>query len=772
MVIFTHWLDKGRWHTGVALLAVALVSMWIATAASAQTFRFNSVSVEGNQRIETSTILNYAGISRGKAVAASELNAAYNRIADSGLFETVELLPAGGRLIIRVEEYPTINRISFEGNRRLRDDALRNIVRSTPRRVYSASVAERDAAEITKAYEQQGRLSATVTPKIIKRDDNRVDLVFEVFEGGVVEIERISFVGNRAYTDRRLRRVLGTKQAGLLRVVISRDTYVADRIEFDKQVLTDFYRSRGYVDFRITSVAPEVSRERNAVFLTFNLQEGQRFRFGQLNAVSDLPEVDSDKFQSVIGIRPGAVYSPTKIENAIARLERLALREGLQFVRVEPRVTRNDRDLTLDVEFSLVRGPRVFVERIDIEGNTTTLDRVVRRQFRTVEGDPFNPREIRESAERIRALGFFGQSEVNAREGSSADRVVIDVDVTEQPTGSLSFGGNYNTADGFSIIASFRERNFLGRGQSLGLSLNTGKSSRQFRLSFAEPAFLGRDLSAGILLSYRLTQDSDSARYDTTTATIRPSLSFPVSENGRLSLNYEAQYTDITKVNTASTLIRAEAEQGAQWSSSVGYTFSYDSRRDGSNPDVAFVASFGQQFAGLGGDSKSIRTRFSLGAETKVFGDDLTLRATVEGGALHFRGDNGSRVTDRFQLGSAFMRGFKPGGIGPREVSGSDDDALGGNYFAVARIEAEFPLGLPEEYGIRGGVFYDVGSLWGLDATNSNVLYEDFSLRSVAGVSLFWDTPIGPLRFNWSRALQKEKLDQEQTFDLTISTQF
>ncbi len=740
--------------------------------ALAQDFRFNAISVEGNQRIEAGTIASYLGVARGDTVSAAELNDGYQRVLTSGLFESVEIEPRGNTLVVRVVELPTVNRITFEGNARIDDETLATIVQSQSRRVFSPSTAEADAARITEAYAQQGRIAARVQPKIIRRSDNRVDLVFEVFEGGVSEIERIGFAGNQVFSDRRLRRVLETKQAGLFRALIRSDTFIEDRIEFDKQVLRDFYQSRGYVDFRTTGVNAELSDERDAYFITFNVEEGQQFSFGEIVATSDLAEVDTDVFQKAIRLRSGRTYSPTAIETEITRLERLAIREGLNFVRVEPRVTRNDRDLTLDVEFLLTRGERVFVERIDIEGNTTTLDRVVRRQFRVVEGDPFNPREIRESAERVRALGFFGDAQVEAREGSTPQQVVIDVDVEERPTGSLSFGGSYSTSSGFGAAITFRERNFLGRGQQLALGVTTGVDSSNYSFSFTEPAFLGRDVAYNFTLNY-LETDNSNAEYDTAIGNFSTGFTFPVSENGRLNLRYGARYSDITNLNeTVGSIITAEAERGEVWDSFIGYRYSYDTRRTGLNPNAGVLLEFGQDFAGLGGDNTYVESTLRAVAQTKILNDDVTLRATLQAGALSYS-EGSSRVTDRFTLGSNLMRGFEGGGIGPREVGPGDiNDPLGGDYFAVARFEAEFPLPLPEEYGVSGGVFYDVGSLWGLEETNENVLYEDFTARHVIGVSLFWTTPLGPLRFNFSEALSKEQFDEEQTFDLTISTQF
>ena len=758
--------------------SVALVFLTLAPlAAQSQNFAFSNVQVEGNARIEDGAILTLAGIARGQAVTAGELNDAIQRIRGSGLFESVQAVPQGNTLIITVVEFPTIGQINFEGNARLSDADLAAVIQSSERRVYNPAVAETDAAAVAAAYAAAGRVNAVVTPQIIRRDDNRVDLVFAVAEGGLTEVERLSFVGNQNFSERRLRGVLGTKQAGLLRAIISSDTFVPERLDLDRQLLTDFYLSRGYADVVVQNVDVGLTRERDAYLVTWNIQEGQRFTFGNVTVTSSLPEADAAAFRAALRLRPGVVYSPVQIENDIARLERLALRLGIDFLRIEPIITRNDRDLQLNVEFALSRGERIFVERIDIEGNATTLDRVVRNQFRTVEGDPFSPRAIREAAERIRALGFFSDAAVDAREGSGPDQVVIDVNLTEQPTGSLSFGANFSTDNGFSIIASFAERNFLGRGQSLSFDLSTGAENRLFTFDFAEPNFLGRDLRAGFELSYRTT-NNDSALYDTETFRLSPSMRFPVSENGRIRLFYAAEYTDITDVagsatpgdqtDDASVVIEAEAALGGLWTNSLGYSYSFDTRRTGLNPNGGVLLRFGQEFGF--GDTTFIRTTALASAETRIWNEEVTLRATIEGGLLSYNGGD-SRVTDRFFLGSRLMRGFEKNGIGPRDAE--TDDALGGNTYAVARLEAEFPLGLPQEYGISGGAFIDYGSVWDVgNSHGADVLYDDYTPRAVAGLAIFWDTPIGPLRFNFTEPLIVEEFDRPRSFDVTIQTNF
>ncbi len=755
----------------VAVMVFGAVTWFNAGAAKAQQYRFSSIDVVGNLRIESSTIRSYAGISAAQSLTAADLNAAYQSIASSGLFEEVEIVPNGARLVIKVKEFPTINRVAFEGNSRINDEVLAGLIKSQTRRVFNPTEVEQDRAVIAEAYANSGRLAAKVNPKFIRLSDNRVDLVFEIFEGGLVEIERISFVGNRAYSDRKLRSVLETKQAGLLRTFIQRDTFVEDRIEFDKQVLSDFYKSRGYADFRINSVNAEISQERDAYFITFNIREGQKFSVGQIDVTTDLSGIDTKAFARAGKVRTGQTYSPLAIENDITRMERFANQEGLEFLRITPRISRNDASLSLDVNYVIERGPRIFVERIDIEGNTATLDRVIRRQFRIVEGDPFNPSEIRASARRIRALGFFSNADVTSREGSNPEQVVVDVKVEEAPTGSLSFGASYSTAAGAGGLVEYSERNFLGRGQALSLKMTAGTGNQTYSFDFTEPAFLYNDLRLSLLTSYAETQRQFS-QYNTSALKIRPQLSFPLSEQTRLGVRYQYAESKLSNVSLSTgAVIGEELALGNVSESGLGYTLSFDSRRTGLDPDAGVLARIEQDFSGLGGDTTSLKTTGLISGEMKVLGEEVTLIGTIEGGMLSYSKGQ-SRVVDRFQLGSGIMRGFEPGGIGPREYDSVNgvNDALGGDKFAAMRLEALFPIGLPEEYGITGGVFYDVGNLWGLEYDSADIQYEKGAWRQAAGVSIIWITPVGPFRFNFSRVIAKELLDTANDFELTLAT--
>lgn len=771
------------------LLSVVLAAPMVVASASvpmvaqAQSYAISQIEIQGNQRVERGTILSYAAIPRGATLSAAEVNDAIGRIRASGLFESVEPVVQGNRLVISVVEYPTVSTIAFEGNRRVKNEDLAEMIASQSRRVFSPTTAQADAQAIAEAYAMRGNLAARVTPKAIRRSDNRIDLVFEIIEGGSVEVERIGFVGNKDFSDRRLRRVLATKEAGFLRAVISSDTFIEDRIPYDEQVLADFYASRGYPDFRVTGVSAELAEERDAVFLTFNVQEGQRFDIGAVDVVSLLPNVDAEIFSQEVRLREGKTYSPVLIDAEVTRLERLAVNEGYDFVEVVPRINRNDRALTLDVTFELRERRHVFVERIDIEGNTTTEDRVIRRQFDFVEGDPFNPRAVRVAADRIRALGFFEDVELEPREGSSPQQVILDVNVEEAPTGSISFGGSYSGDDGLGALISYSERNFLGRGQQLSLSANTSSTSREYSFSFSEPALLSRpDLRFSFEASYSET-DGRGADYDTLNALLQPSISFPVNELSRLTLRGGLHASDIVipdgSDNDVGDVITAEAAEDRRDSLFVGLSYDWDTDRSGLDPINRYKLTLGADLGGLTEDHQYVRATAKAIAQTKVLSEEVILRATFQAGMLNFlKGTADS--SDRFVIGSSTMRGFSYGGIGPREVGNGVDDPLGGNYYAVLRLETEFPLGLPEEYGLSGGLFYDIGSVWGLsDATRDRVstsgqsiVSDEFDARQVIGVSLNWRSAIGPLQLNWSEALDKSEYDDPQSFNLTIAAQF
>ncbi len=755
---------KASYGMRIAVVAGFGLAMSPLSPALAQDYAFSRVEVQGNTNVDAASILKFANIEQGATLTAAQLNDALQRVTDSGLFASVDFVPSGATLTIKVEELPIISVLDFQGNKRLKDEELSAAISSESRRVFSAATAEEDAATITELYRARGRLAATVEPKIIPRGPGRVDLVFEITEGRVVENESIDFVGNRDFSDRRLRQVLQTKQAGFFRQLIRRDTFDAGRLEVDKQMLRDFYLSRGYADIEIVDASADLTRERDASFISFTLREGAKYSFGAVNVVSEIADLDTADFAAALRLTSGETFSPSLIDSSISRLEDVATRKDLSFVQVEPRITRNPETQTIDLDLVLKRGERIFVERIDIEGNTTTLDQVVRRQFKSAEGDAFNPREIRQAAERIRALGFFATANVEASQGTSSEQVVVNVDVEETPTGSLSFGVTYGTNSGGGILFGYSETNFLGRGQALNVNVTGTNDTQDYSLGFTEPALLGRNLRFKLNGQYKTTTQAD-AKYDTEIATLSPALEFPIGEQTRLELRYRAAREGVINASSTSGLIIAEAARGNEYTSALGYTLNFDTRES----DLAkggVLLRFGQDFAGLGGDVRYISSTALAVAETQIFNEEVTLRAVAEGGVITSLDGYTSRVTDRF-FDAGGMRGFERNGIGPREAG----DALGGNMFASLRFEAEFPLGLPEEYGISGGAFVDMGSIWGLDDPGS-AQGVDRALRSAAGLAILWTTPLGPLRMNFSRPLQKESFDISQDFELTISTKF
>jgi outer membrane protein insertion porin family len=767
-------------------LAILLTAALPSTPIRAQgTAVFSRIDVAGNQRIEADSIRVFAGIEPGEPVTPEQLNLAVRNLFETGLFEDVDVMPEAGRLVITVRENPTINQIAFEGNDSLDDDELIEVVQLRPRLAYSVAAAEADAQRIIEAYRAAGRYAAEVNPVIIRQPDNRVDLVFEISEGRRTSVQRIAFTGNRVFSDRRLRRVIQTNQSNWLSFVFGNTTYDADRLEVDRELLRQFYLERGFIDFQVLSATAELARERTGFFLAFTIHEGEQFDYGQVSVSSSIPGLDARAFEPLLApVADRGVYNIAEIDRVIQRMVYQAGQQGYAFVEIRPRVTRNEAANTVDINFEIVQGDRVFIERIDITGNTRTLDRVIRRQFHVVEGDAFNAREINEAQDRIRGLGYFSSANVNVRPGSTEDRALVQVEVEEQPTGSLSLGGAFSSSEGFSAQISLTERNVLGRGQTFTAAVSGSSEFSNYQLGFYEPALFDRDLLVGATAYYR-DNNLDEQSWETTNIGIEPRVSFPLSENGRLTLRYELSSNEIRDVSADTSKIILN-EEGKKTTSAIGFTYTYDRRNSVVDPTAGFILTASQDFAGVGGDERYSKTEGTARAYTSFFDEDLVLSAELEGGYIY--AEDGTRITDRFNAGGDSFRGFARNGLGPRDFCGEGeevtclppqaeeevDDALGGNAFAVLRLDASFPLGLPEEYGIFGGVFADVGSLWKLDDTDGSMgeVDDGFHLRSSVGVSLFVDTPIAPLRFNYAIPIQKEDYDVTERFRFSVQTRF
>ncbi len=751
-----------------ATAAPALLAPSAAVAQSAGVVR--DIVVLGSRRIEAATIASYLTLGVGDPIDDAALNASVRRLFDTGLFSDASIAVDGGQLIVRVTENPTINRVAFEGNDSITDEILLSSISTRPRRAYTRARAEADAQVITELYRRAGRYGTSIEPVLIEQPDNRVDLVFEIDESSVTGVNAITFVGNEAFSDRRLRRVIETTESGIFSFALTSDIYDPDRLEFDRELLRQFYLSRGYADFTVLSAVAELAPDREGFFITFTVSEGPIYQFGEQSVIVNAPGLDTAEFEALIDAAPGDTYDSEVVEKTIDRMIFLAGQQGFAFVDVRPRATRNPETLTIDVAYELVEGARVYVERIDIEGNARTLDRVIRRQFDLVEGDAFNSREVDAARRRIRGLGFFSRVDVSTRRGDSEDRASILVDVEEQSTGSLTFGLGFSTADGPVGEVSITERNFLGRGQFVRARFQIAGDFQVYDFAFREPAFLDRDLEAGFDVFLRQEDRSDESSFEETNIGFIPRMEFPVSENARLGLNYTIASDEIRDVrDDASPFIKAD--EGTAITSAIGYRYTYDLRNDTLEPTAGFLASFGQDFAGVGGDTQYVRTTARARAYTSFFGEDVVGSFEVEGGNITTFGDD-IRITDRFFLGGDRFRGFESSGMGPRDRT--TDDALGGNNFAIARTEVTFPLGLPDSLGFSGGVFADVGTLWGLDTNNRGgvTVDDDPSLRASVGASVFWDSGFGPLRVNFAFPIVKEDGDKDEIFRLTAGTRF
>ncbi len=758
---------------GLTLVSAPLApNLFMAHAQASATF--SRIDVAGNERINSETIRSISGITPGVRVSPGQINDAVQNLSNSGLFESVDVNPERGRLVITVVEHQTINLIRIEGNKRLKDEALITLVQSRSRRAFSPRLAESDAEKIAEAYSVTGRLAARVEPKIIRRSDNRVDLVFEVKEGGITDIGRITFLGNRKFSDRRLKKVIATKQAGLFRSIVKGDTFIEDRIAVDIQRLRAFYEKRGYIDFEVESTTAEFAKQRNSFQVALKIREGQQYSFGDVTIISLEDDIDEADYQKLNTLKKGSTYIPQKVDNVLERIDFQASSNGKNFVQSIPRITRNDDTRTLDIEIEIQRGPRQFVERIDIEGNSTTLDRVIRSKFRTVEGDPFNRREIRNGTSRIRSTNFFENVDVQSREGSSPEQVIIDVDVQEKPTGTFGFGITASSDNGLGASINVNERNFLGRGQRLGASITAAAEDSQLLIDFVEPEFLGRNVALGLRFGFG-TSERDENEFETTSFSFTPSLTFPVSQNGRLRVFTTFSHDDIEGTETEPftpdvTSFALIPDFDTTSTGLIGATYSVDKRNSIIEPTSGYNFSITQEFAGLTGDRTFSRTTADAKIFKSFFNEEVVVSAEIEGGFI--ASSDPTLITERFSLGGESLRGFEVLGVGPRDTLA--DQSLGGDRFVAARLEASFPLGAPEEYGIHGGLFFDAGSLWGFEnASNApNVSGTDFSLRTAVGVSLFWESPLGPLRFDFARALQQEEFDRTENFRFSVSSRF
>jgi len=747
-----------------------------------------TVRIEGIQRIEPDTVRSYLLLQPGDPWEPERVDRSLKALFATGLFADVKLIREGDTLVVRAVENPIINRIAFEGNSKIADKDLSGEIQLRPRVVYTRTRVQNDVRRILELYRRQGRFAATVEPKVIQLSENRVDVVFEINEGPSTGVRAVNFIGNRQFADSTLRGAIDTRESRWYRFLSTADTYDPDRVTYDRELLRKFYLSEGYADFRVVSAVAELTPDRDGFILTFTVDEGERYRFGNINVDIRLKDLPRETVLPLLTVRSGEWYDAEAVERSIAVLTDALGNRGYAFVEIRPEITRNREERTLDVVFQVREGPQVYVERIDIAGNVRTLDKVIRREFRLVEGDAFNTGRMQRSKERIKNLGFFKKVDVTNRPGTAPDRTIIAVDVEEQSTGELSLGVGFSSSDGPLADVHIRERNFLGRGQDLRIGTVLSFRSQQVDLSFTEPYFLDKNVAAGTDLFAIKTSPTDSFFTGGTPAYQQTSYGgslragYQVSENLRQTWKYTARSDTITDVDEdASVFIQLQA--GEHLTSEIGQVLLYDRRDNRLDPTDGYFASLGGDFAGAGFGVRYVRSKVNFGYYYSI-APQWVLSFLAEAGNIFGWGGDPVFLQDRFFVGGENLRGFAPAGIGPRDsISG---DALGGNKYYVGSVALGVPLGLPKELGISGRVFTDFGSLWSNDQKDiiltpaqlsalggvPPVILDTTAIRASAGVGVTWRSPVGPIRLDLAVPLKKESFDKTQLFHISFGTRF
>jgi outer membrane protein insertion porin family len=751
--------------------------------------KISDIRIEGLQRIEPETVRSYLLLQQGDPWDPDRVDASLKALFATGLFADVKLDRQGNTLVIIVVENPIINRIAFEGNSKLSDKDLNGEIQLRPRVVYTRTRVQNDVKRILDLYRRHERFAATVEPKVIQLSENRVDLVFEINEGPSTGVRSINFVGNKSYSDSTLRGVIDTKESRWYRILSNADTYDPDRLTYDRELLRKYYLSQGYADFRVVSAVAELTPDRDGFVVTFTVDEGERYTFGKIDVDIKLKDLPKDAVLPLLTVQTGDWYNADAVERSIATLTTALGNRGFAFVEVKPQITRNREDHTIDIVFSVQEGPQVYVERIDIVGNVRTLDKVIRREMRLVEGDAFNTNKLQRSKERIKNLGFFKKVETTTTQGSAPDRTVATVEVEEQSTGELSLGVGFSTTDGPLADITLRERNFLGRGQDIRIGTVVSFRSQQVDLSYTEPYFLDSNIAAGFDLFEIKTSPTASFFSGTTPAYQQFSYGgslragYQLTENLRQTLKYTARSDDITDVQSNTSLFIL-LEQGTHTTSEIGQVLLYDRRDNRADPTSGWYASLGNDFAGVGFGVEYVRNKVSAGYYYPV-APGWVLSVNGELGDIFGWGGQQVLLQDRFFVGGDNLRGFAPAGIGPRDVV--SQDALGGNKYYTGSVALGVPLGLPKELGLSGRVWTDVGSLWGNDQKNlvltpaqlttANLtsqpqIADNPAIRVSSGVGVTWGSPVGPVRLDVGVPIKRQSYDKTQFFRISFGTKF
>ena len=736
-------------------------------------FNIKEIIVSGNSEVSAETIIAISGLSKSNNMSANSINEGFRRLSDSGLFQNVVLNPVGTRLIISVVENPIISNVDFEGNKIFKDQFLFSIISSQTRTPFSKGIIDEDIRKILQIYREKGRFKATIVPQKVLLKEGGIGLIFSINEGPRTEIKSINFIGNKEFNDSRLRSVIESSQKSLFSFISTSDDYSELRQEKDRKLLEEFYSDKGFANAKVKSSVGTLSDDGKSFNITYTIFEGNRTSISEVKFENKISTLDLSDIRYLVKTKKGDLYVGSEIEKIRKSLEKKVIDLGFPFAKVSLKKININEKQSVDIVFMIFNGPSLYVERIDIKGNNQTLDKVIRREFSISEGDAFNPALIRKSEEKLRALGFFKNLSVSVLPGSSSDKAVVTVDVEEAPTGSLNFGAGYSTDTELSGTISLSERNFLGKGQRLLFEVLTSESNKSIKFGFTEPALLNRDLSASIDLTY-LDLEPRQSSFTSNESSIRTGFGFKLGNDTRLITSLKILEEKISVPISSNSLILKE-DQGKISKSELSFDYLIDGRDSIIKPKNGFLLRSDITISGLGSRNSYVKGSARGKIYNSFFDDLITVTGELEGGFMQMQ--NGfSRTVDRFSLGGRSLRGFQYGQIGPRE----GDEPLGGENYAVSRIEANFPIGLPKELGFYGGIFAEAGSLWGLNYDNEKLEVDanqlksvDSKIRSSVGFTLYWSTPIGPLQFNWAKPQQYlSGVDKTENFSFNIASQF
>jgi outer membrane protein insertion porin family len=759
--------------SGVATSLVAL-----STGAFAQeTFDgsvIRDIRIEGAQRIEAATVRSYLVVAAGDPFDPAKIDQSLKSLFATSFFADVSIRRDGQALVVAVVENPIINRIAFEGNKRVKTEDLGPEVQTRPRGVYTRSRVQNDLERIQELYRRKGRFAARIEPKIVQLEQNRVDLIFEIDEGDTTGVAAINFINNRIFSAGDLKDIMLTKESRWWRFLSSNDNYDPERLRYDQEQLRKYYGRNGYADFKVLTSTAELTPDRDKFFITMTIEEGKKYKFGKISIENDIPGLDIEPLYQAMTMRSGETFNGDRIEETIKALTQRLGDLQYAFVEIDPQLRRND-DQTVDLIFELAETPRVFVEKIDIVGNYRTLDKVIRREMLLAEGDPFSVSRVRRSEQKVKDLGYFLEVEAKPSEGSAKDQSIITVEVEEQPTGELQLGAGFSSADGLIVNFSFRERNLMGKGQDLRFSTLLSSRSLEIDLGFTEPYFLDRDLAVGVDL-FRVVRDNrDTIAYDLESTGFVLRAGYPLSEKLRHLVSYTLANNKIENIRFGSSLFLL-GQEGTTLTSAIESTLIYDERNSRLEPTSGYFVALTNTLAGLGGDTRFLKNRISSGIYWGLI-EKLVLSLTTEAGYIDGLGKD-LRINDRFFIGGDSLRGFEIGGIGPRNVpdpdNPEDSDALGGTIFSRASLELTSELGLPDELGVKAHAFYDAGTLTASKETPGpgDIFRDSAKLRMSAGVGVSWKSPFGPIRLDLAYPIAKEPYDQTETLKFSFGTQF